>query len=111
MGLVAQHGHLLLPEYQFDVTSGQWRHAAGQPHVPMRLSDLRYGSSKLEYPSRHARLPEDALDAQLERALRVFEGVLDGTRPRVLAPTAPRGDDYERLRWFELAEAAPHPTA
>jgi hypothetical protein len=104
VNLVAQHGHLLLPEYHFDLTSGQWRHAAGQPHVPMRLGDLRYTSGKLEYPSRHARLPEDALDAQLERALRIFEGALDGTRPRVLAPVPPRENDYERLRWFELAE-------
>jgi hypothetical protein len=105
VGLVAQYGHLLLPEYVVDLVSGQWRHMAGQPHAPMRLDDLRYDAGKLEYPSRHARLPEDALAAQLEEALAIFESARAGKRPRApaAAPADRRPEDYERLRWFALA--------
>jgi selenocysteine lyase/cysteine desulfurase len=100
VNLVALYGHLLLPHYEFDRVSGQWHHQKGQPHVPMRLTDLRYGSGRLEYPSRHARLPEDVLETQLASAIRIFESA---RRKRQQPPAAPPVDrDYEELRWFAL---------
>lgn len=102
VNLVALYGHLLLPHYEFDRSSGQWHHRLGQPHVPMRLHDLRYGSGRLEYPSRHARLPEDALEAQLAAAIRIFESA---RRERRLPPkTTTLEPEYEELRWFALPE-------
>ena len=100
VNLVALYGHLLLPHYEFDRVSGQWNHAKGQPHVPMRLTDLRYGSGRLEYPSRHARLPEEALEAQLTAAIRIFEAARRERRRPPVAPVLER--DYEELRWFAL---------
>jgi selenocysteine lyase/cysteine desulfurase len=103
--LLAQYGHLLLPEYQFDLVSGQWHHAAGQPHVPMRLFDLRYSAGKLEYPSRHLRLPEDELARHLDAAVRIFEDAQAGKRPHAkVTPLPDRELGYERLRWFALPE-------
>jgi hypothetical protein len=68
----------------------------------MRLTDLRYGSGRLEYPSRHSRLPEDVLEAQLGAAIRVFEAARrERRRPPQAQPLAP---EYEELRWFALPE-------
>jgi hypothetical protein len=100
VNLVALYGHLLLPHYDFDRVSGQWHHAKGQPHVPMRLTDLRYGSGRLEYPSRHSRLPEDVLESQLASAVRIFEAARRERR-RLPAPP-PSSPEYEQLRWFAL---------
>jgi selenocysteine lyase/cysteine desulfurase/CRP-like cAMP-binding protein len=108
VGLVAQYGHLLLPEYRLDLTSGQWHHVKGQPHVPMRLFDLRYGSGKLEYPSRHTRLPESTLGDQLHRAVRILEKAQERAATEALEPVAPREGEYERLRWFAMPEEVAH---
>jgi selenocysteine lyase/cysteine desulfurase/CRP-like cAMP-binding protein len=107
VNLVGQFGHVLLPDYQIDLTSGQWRHIKGQPHVPMRLGDLRYASGKLEHPSRHARLPEGALEEQLESARRILEEArsrAEAARP----PLQSREGRYERLRWFAMPEEVAH---
>ena len=106
--LVARYGHLLLPEYELNLGSGQWRHARGRPSPLMRLADLRYASGKLEYPSRHLRLPEEALGRQLEAAMTVFERAQDGagTPPRAMSPL--REGEYERLRWFAVPDEVAH---
>jgi selenocysteine lyase/cysteine desulfurase/CRP-like cAMP-binding protein len=106
VNLVALYGHLLLPHYEFDRVSGQWHHQKGQPHVPMRLADLRYGSGRLEYPSRHARLPEDVLEEQLAAAIRIFENAR--RERRVPTKGAPLDPEYEKLRWFALPEEVVH---
>jgi selenocysteine lyase/cysteine desulfurase/CRP-like cAMP-binding protein len=106
--LVGRYGHLLLPEYTLDLQSGQWRHAKGKP-APLRgLGDLRYGSGKLEYPSRHLRLPEEAFGDQLEAAMRIFERAHEaaGTPSRASSPL--REGDYERLRWFAMPDEVAH---
>jgi selenocysteine lyase/cysteine desulfurase/CRP-like cAMP-binding protein len=108
--LCARYGHLLLAEYELDLGSGQWRHVRERERRPplARLGDLRYASGKLEYPSRHVRLPEEALAAQLEAALRVFERAQDvaGSTAAPLAPV--REGEYERLRWFAVPEEVAH---
>ena len=99
VNLVALYGHLLAADYSFDARTGHWHHRGGQPHRPMRLLDLRYGAGRLEYPSRHASLPEDALQAQLEAARRVLEAARRRI-PAMRAEANPQGEEYERLRWF-----------
>jgi selenocysteine lyase/cysteine desulfurase/CRP-like cAMP-binding protein len=108
VNLVGEFGHVLLPEYELDLASGQWQHARGQQHVPMRLGDLRYGAGKLEYPSRHMRLPESVLEDQLEAARSILE------RAHTIGDDAARGavvsreGRYERLRWFAMPEEVAH---
>ena len=74
----------------------------------MRLSDLRYGSGKLEYPSRHTRLPESTLGDQLERAVHILEKAQERAATAVLGPMASREGEYERLRWFAMPEEVAH---
>ena len=112
---VAEHGHKLLPCYELDSASGQWRHRAQrEPHV-MRLADLRYGSGHLEYASRHATEPESALPAYLVEAERIVEEAVarwkSGPAPApASAPAtllhadseATLPPELEELRWFPL---------
>ncbi|HEY8923312.1 MAG TPA: aminotransferase class V-fold PLP-dependent enzyme, partial [Polyangia bacterium] len=102
VSLVAEHGHLLLPEYDFDLVSGQWRHHQGLRQDERTLRDVRYEGGRLTYPSRHVTVGEDGLSDQLEAALRIFESAQDGKRPRPSRAPEARPPEYERLRWFAL---------
>jgi selenocysteine lyase/cysteine desulfurase/CRP-like cAMP-binding protein len=108
VNLIGLYGHVLLPDYELELTTGQWHHVKGQPHVPMRLSELSYASGKLEYPSRHVQLPESVLETQLEAATRILA---NGQRRDVVEPrtwVASREGQYERLRWFAMPEEVAH---
>jgi hypothetical protein len=96
---VAEHGWRLLPDYRFDARTGQWTHRGGRDEAPMRLTDVRYGSGKLEYHSAHVREPEWALERYLDDAIRVMRAST-GVGRRCDDP--PRSADFEELRWFWL---------
>jgi len=106
--LTARYGHLLLPDYEVDLATGFWRHARSRPVTVRRLGDLGYRSGKLEYASRHVRLPESALGDQLEAAMHVFERAQDDARAEAVMPFEPREGEYERLRWFVMPDEAAH---
>jgi selenocysteine lyase/cysteine desulfurase len=104
--LVATYGHLLLPEYRFNPTTGLWRHRAGVVEPPLRLTHLRYDAQgHLRWPSRHERAPESALEEYLAEARELFAKLADqpetaselGTPARVSA-------GFEELRWFDLPD-------
>ena len=49
----------------------------------MRLADVSYRSGKMEYRSRHATEPEDALPGYLDEARRIIDAAVAGrARPR-----------------------------
>ena len=103
------YGHLLLARLRDGPDSpGSGATPRASPTQPMRLSDLRYASGRLEYPSRHARLPEDALERQLEAAMRVLDGRAARGAARAGRCAAPREGEYERLRWFAMPEEVAH---
>jgi selenocysteine lyase/cysteine desulfurase len=101
VGLVADHGWKLVPEYRFDLASGMWRHKAGPVEPPLRLSQLRYVDGVLTYPHHDDRAPESDLDGYLDEALALMTSLPDpgddvvGSRVSV---------DFEHLRWFELPD-------
>ena len=105
VSFVADHGYKLLPLYQFDLATGQWRPRRSRPTPAMRLSDLSYRAGKLEYRSQHSTEPEWALAGYLEDAKRIVE---EAERDyRAGAPSlgdAPLPEDAEALRWFPLPE-------
>lgn len=99
---VATHGWKLLPHYRFAEDTGQWRHHAGRPDPPMRLTDVTYANGRMEYRSRHATEPETALPGYLAEADRLLAAALAeySTAPAPCTPeTATR---FEGLRWFPL---------
>ena len=99
--LVAEHGWKLLPDYNFEPTSGTWRHCAGRPEPPMRLTDLTYDGGRLSWRARHAREPESVLASYIDDARQVFDRARD--RFATLQITdPPLNQAFESLRWFPL---------
>jgi selenocysteine lyase/cysteine desulfurase len=105
--LVASEGWKLLPDYEFEPASGEWRHRRGRPAPAMSLRDLRYHHGKLEFRSRHIREPEWVLETYLTEARRILDEAA-ARNPDLVAPAAGRySTDFESLRWFPL----PHEVA
>ncbi len=102
---IAKFGWRLLPQYTFDMHTGEWRHRAGRALPRVRLTDICYGRGHLEYRSVHRREPEDVLhtylglaDAIVDQARR--ERNAAGAAGLPLDPELPPG--ASALRWFPL---------
>jgi selenocysteine lyase/cysteine desulfurase len=98
---VATHGWKLMPHYNFCPLTGQWRHKRGRPDPAMRLSDVTYRNGRMEFRSRHATEPEDALAGYLTEADAILAGALEDYTTTPLPPPQIR-EDFEALRWFPL---------
>ncbi|MFC6599970.1 aminotransferase class V-fold PLP-dependent enzyme [Kitasatospora paranensis] len=99
VGLLADHGHRLLPDYRFDPPSGLWRHRDAAAGPPLRLTDALYDAQgRLGWPRGRARVGEEVLAEQLAEARALLAG-----RPEP-ADAGPCGlpADFEALRWFPL---------
>jgi selenocysteine lyase/cysteine desulfurase len=91
--LVAEHGYRLLPEYRFDITTGQWRHHRRGPDVSPQLDEAWTSRG-----NRHKEAGEAALAQQLAEATRILRSRPDADIGG--APDLPPG--FERCRWFPL---------
>ncbi len=100
--LVATQGWKLLPDYEFEPQSGQWRHRLGRPEPVKRLGDVCYTSGRLEFRTRRATEPESALPGYLEEAEKVFAGAGERAKGSQLAPGPAMSEGFRRLRWFPL---------
>ncbi|MEO6532846.1 MAG: aminotransferase class V-fold PLP-dependent enzyme [Pseudolysinimonas sp.] len=105
VGLIADHGHKLLPQYRFSPDTGLWEHANGLVEPPLRLAQLSYGvDGALTYPRRVDRAPESALAEYLASARSLFASLpdlaVDGVTPHLADERF--SEDFEQLRWFDL---------
>ena len=103
---VAERGWELLPAYDFDLTTGQWRHRWAQVSAPLSLDDLSYRSGRLAWASRQARETEDALTSYPALADRARAEVLRHARETPPPPVPAFFAGEEALRWFLLPEDA-----
>jgi selenocysteine lyase/cysteine desulfurase len=99
--LVANDGWRLLPHYNFNPDTGEWRHRDYATRDVMRLGELSYRTGKLEYRSRHATEPEWALPSYLDEARRIIADAAEEFRTLELTDPV-RTPDFEQLRWFPL---------
>lgn len=100
--IVADHGHRLLPAYDFDPVSGLWTHRGGIATPPMSLLGISYDDGTMVYDRRtHAR-DAHPLRHWLEEGRRLMEEAAGapGPAPEVSA-------DFESLRWFPLPDETP----
>ncbi len=96
--LVAREGWKLLDEYDFEVRTGLWRHAANPAEPPLSLDDLRLTAEGFLYPQHRHREPEERLGEHLTEAHRIIANATPGKGPgRVVGDS---DDEFERLRWF-----------
>jgi selenocysteine lyase/cysteine desulfurase len=100
--LIANEGWKLLPHYVFEPLTGMWRHRRGRPLPPMSLRDVSYRSGKMEYRSRHATEPEDALPGYLDDARRILAEASQSVAIAAAIEDPPLSPDFEHLRWFAL---------
>jgi selenocysteine lyase/cysteine desulfurase len=102
VGIIADSGWKLLPDYCFDPASGLWRHRDGAIDPPLRLTDLRYDDTgPLKHPVAHRTAPESALAGYLDAARELLDR--RSPSPEELAESsAGLTADFESLRWFPL---------
>jgi selenocysteine lyase/cysteine desulfurase len=99
---VATHGWKLLPYYDFDPLTGEWRHRDWKAHAPMSLYDIHYQDGAMRFLSRHVRVADDILDSYFHEADRVLARA-EAEVPDMSVHPAPLEPDFERMRWFPLA--------
>lgn len=101
VGLVAEYGERLLPQYDFDAATGLWRHRRELPAPPLRLADAIYGEDGvLRWPAQAALQSEFTFAELLARA----QEVLTAAPPRPDHDDSPKS--FDSLRWFELPAAS-----
>lgn len=98
---IADEGHKLLPDYDFEPDTGLWRNRNATARPATRLADISYRDGRARYRSRHATEPEWVLPGYLERAREIVAEALLRHRQAQPSPTAAR-QDFEQLRWFPL---------
>ena len=104
--LLARYGWRLLPAYRFDPASGRWHHRDGPVEPPMRLAHVHYDADgRLAYPRQHDQAPESALVGYLDEAARLLRDLPDPDTALTgdLVGSGALTEDFEHLRWFELA--------
>ena len=102
--LVATHGWKLLPDYDFEPLSGQWRHRRGRLEPVKRLGDVSYASGRLEHRTRRSTEPESALHGYLGEAEAIFTAAVDAAARAPACAQPPMTEGFRRLRWFPLPD-------
>ncbi|MCO4771633.1 MAG: aminotransferase class V-fold PLP-dependent enzyme [Deltaproteobacteria bacterium] len=100
--LVAAYGYALLPDYRLDAGSGLWTHKDGPQQEPGSLSDLVVDVTGAHWPSERESLPETVLADHLIEGRRVLEEA--AKRATSEGENLDLPEDYERWRWFPLAD-------
>ena len=105
VSLIAEHGWRLLPAYEFNPTSGLWRHRDLRRSRIASLHDITYESGRMEYATRHATEPEASIKKHLCDAREILER---GAAPELctVANRPSLTEDFESLRWFPLPHEA-----
>ena len=98
--LVAEEGWKLLPDYEFEPMTGQWRHRRGTPEPAMSLRAIRYRHGRPSYSSRHITAPEWEIPEYLEQARQEF--AMATKRLAAEEPDPTLSTAFESLRWFPL---------
>ena len=98
--LIADEGWKLLPQYIFDPLTGRWRHKEGAVEPTLRLEDVSFGGSGMQYEVHTVHADESALTDYLSKAQLLFENL-----PQPDLEKIPHwdSDTFEGLRWFDIA--------
>ena len=95
--LVARDGWRLLGDYDFDPSTGRWRHKDGPVEPPLRLHQVVFDEGRLSHPEQLERAGEDALAGYLEEARTVLAAATPAPHDEAHVSA-----DFDHLRWFEL---------
>lgn len=95
---VAREGWRFLPDYDFDATTGIWRHRQARRGDTLSLEDITWFGDRMAGRSHHRTEPESAYEGYLAEARRL------AGQARATAGVPPRAlpGELESLRWFPL---------
>jgi len=98
--LIANHGANLIHDYDFNPTSGLWKHRSSSARPLLRLDDVRYDADgAMVFPDRNESAPDSVLDGYLAQARDIFGA---SRRPARIAANLPEvSEEFEKLRWFD----------
>jgi selenocysteine lyase/cysteine desulfurase len=96
---VARHGHQLLGDYRFDLTSGIWHHCRGLVEPPLRLRDLSYAADGTLAYARHS---DKAPESDLARYLAEAETLVAAGADDCGDAQAAVSSDFDAMCWFDL---------
>jgi selenocysteine lyase/cysteine desulfurase len=104
VGLVADQGWRLLPDYTFDPATGLWRHRDGPVEPPLRLAQVSYDETTgaMTYPRHDEPVPESALPGYLDEARAIFGRAVADDTSHAPVTAGLLSADFDHLRWFEL---------
>lgn len=104
VAFVAEDGWRFLDDYRFDVATGRWHHRDGAVEPPLRLDQISYDpeTGEMLYPHHDEPVPESALAGYLVEAAALVERRPTAGQTLDDHELAQLGEDFERLRWFEL---------
>ena len=102
--LAATDGWRLLHAYDFEPSTGLWRHRKGTAEPPMSLHDVRYAADGVTWEHRRRHEPESRLPEYIEEAKRIFREAADDDG---VPPHHDLSADFEHLRWFPLPYEVP----
>ncbi|MBM4130623.1 aminotransferase class V-fold PLP-dependent enzyme [bacterium] len=93
---VAREGWRFLPDYDFDATTGIWRHRQARRGDTLSLEDITWFGDRMAGRSHHRTEPESAYEGYLAEARRL------AGQARATAGVPPRAlpGELESLRWF-----------
>jgi selenocysteine lyase/cysteine desulfurase len=96
--LIARRGWAMLQAYEFEVSTGTWRHRSGVPVPPMSISDISFASPTTDDPPATAGI--DSYADYLREAEDILNEAATHGAPE---PTAIGLDtEAEALRWFPV---------
>jgi selenocysteine lyase/cysteine desulfurase len=101
---VAREGWRFLPLYRFSPMTGLWDHVDWQHSATMRLGDARYRHGHLEFPHAHLEADESAFTDYLDRARQLAAELATAAPAPAAAVATSVSPEFERLRWFVLAD-------
>lgn len=105
--LVADSGAALLPFYDFEPSTGLWRHVdrsgGGRSTPPMSLFDISYEGGTMSSPA-PPHVGRADLPALVEEARRICAEAEQ--YPPVAVPRSETNADFEELRWFPYPDDA-----
>jgi selenocysteine lyase/cysteine desulfurase len=102
VNLIAEHGWKLLGQYNFEPSSGLWRHHEGHTMTPTSLHDVSLLDGQLVSGYQHHMQDETELDSYLAAARFLFAQDPSSPHTAIELPT-----ETEHLRWFPLEPLAP----
>ncbi|XP_062513772.1 uncharacterized protein LOC134189497 isoform X2 [Corticium candelabrum] len=105
--LVADHGWQMLPHYNFNPDTGEWRHHRHQAFKDRRwLGNISYSTGKFTVRESKAQLPTaNSFKDCLEGAKEAFRVAYKGA-PHLGDQTVMLGEEGEKMRWFLLPSEA-----